>query len=167
MARNSTHRMEASYPLDRAGTVERGRHYDRTSAAGVGGVESAVPTETTPRGFEPPWAEPNGFRVHLLNRSDTVSCLYNAGQLVTSKLVARLQPGKFNRPTRPMVTVAILAQGTNRALAVTQAFCWGRQCQLQAVEGARRKWMSASVGGRSQADRLERNTAMDDSIGGS
>ena len=29
---------------------------------------------TTPRGFEPLRAEPNGFRVHLLNRSDTVSC---------------------------------------------------------------------------------------------
>ena len=29
--------------------------------------------ESTPRGFEPLRAEPNGFRVHLLNRSDTVS----------------------------------------------------------------------------------------------
>ena len=29
---------------------------------------------TTPRGFEPLRAEPNGFRVHLLSRSDTVSC---------------------------------------------------------------------------------------------
>ena len=28
---------------------------------------------TTPRGFEPLRAEPNGFRVHLLNHSDTVS----------------------------------------------------------------------------------------------
>ena len=28
----------------------------------------------TPRGFEPLRAEPNGFRVHLLSRSDTVSC---------------------------------------------------------------------------------------------
>ena len=30
--------------------------------------------ETTARGFEPLRAEPNGFRVHLLNRSDTLSC---------------------------------------------------------------------------------------------
>ena len=29
--------------------------------------------ETTARGFEPLRAEPNGFRVHLLNRSDTLS----------------------------------------------------------------------------------------------
>ena len=29
---------------------------------------------TTPRGFEPLRAEPNGHRVLLLNRSDTVSC---------------------------------------------------------------------------------------------
>ena len=32
-------------------------------------------SKATPKGFEPPRAEPNGFRVHLLNRSDTVSLL--------------------------------------------------------------------------------------------
>ena len=32
-----------------------------------------VRSTATPRGFEPLRAEPNGFRVHLLNRSDTVS----------------------------------------------------------------------------------------------
>ena len=31
-------------------------------------------TISTPRGFEPLRAEPNGFRVHLLSHSDTVSC---------------------------------------------------------------------------------------------
>ena len=31
------------------------------------------PLQSTPRGFEPLRAEPNGFRVHLLSRSDTVS----------------------------------------------------------------------------------------------
>ena len=30
--------------------------------------------KATPRGFEPLRAEPNGLRVHLLNRSDIVSC---------------------------------------------------------------------------------------------
>ena len=30
--------------------------------------------EATPRGFEPLRAEPNGFPVHLLDHSDTVSC---------------------------------------------------------------------------------------------
>ena len=35
-------------------------------------------TTTTPRGFEPLRAEPNGFLVHLLNHSDTVSCTYIA-----------------------------------------------------------------------------------------
>ena len=29
--------------------------------------------QSTPRGFEPLRAEPNGFRIHLLSRSDTVS----------------------------------------------------------------------------------------------
>ena len=31
---------------------------------------------STPRGFEPLRAEPNGFRVHLLNRSDTMSLVW-------------------------------------------------------------------------------------------
>ena len=35
---------------------------------------SSSNSKTTPRGFEPLRAEPNGFRVHLLSRSDTVSC---------------------------------------------------------------------------------------------
>ena len=34
--------------------------------------------EATPRGFEPLRAEPNGFLVHLLNHSDTVSCQHSA-----------------------------------------------------------------------------------------
>jgi hypothetical protein len=32
--------------------------------------------KSTPRGFEPLRAEPNGFLVHLLSRSDTVSCCF-------------------------------------------------------------------------------------------
>ena len=35
--------------------------------------------KATPRGFEPLRAEPNGFRVHLLNRSDTVSVYFMKG----------------------------------------------------------------------------------------
>jgi hypothetical protein len=38
-------------------------------------VKGDRPGNATPRGFEPLRAEPNGFRVHLLNRSDTVSYL--------------------------------------------------------------------------------------------
>ena len=34
---------------------------------------NSVGVKTTPRGFEPLRAEPNGFLVHLLDRSDTVS----------------------------------------------------------------------------------------------
>ena len=37
------------------------------------GLHSQRKQIATPRGFEPLRAEPNGFRVHLLNRSDTVS----------------------------------------------------------------------------------------------
>ena len=49
----------------------------------VNGESNPLQESTTPRGFEPLRAEPNGFRVHLLNRSDTVS-------LVFSKLQKRL-----------------------------------------------------------------------------
>ena len=36
--------------------------------------------KSTPMGVEPLRAEPDGFRVHLLNRSDTVSCFSNSLQ---------------------------------------------------------------------------------------
>ena len=36
-------------------------------------VYASTTKKTTPRGFEPLRAEPNGFLVHLLNHSDTVS----------------------------------------------------------------------------------------------
>ena len=46
--------------------------------AEVGPCEVRVPgisEKSTPKGFEPSRAEPNGFLVHLLNHSDTVSVL--------------------------------------------------------------------------------------------
>ena len=36
--------------------------------------------KTTPRGFEALRAEPNGFLVHLLDRSDTVSMIFGRRQ---------------------------------------------------------------------------------------
>jgi hypothetical protein len=47
-----------------------GRSWLSTYAA----LASCSGTRTTARGFEPLRAEPNGFRVHLLNHSDTLSC---------------------------------------------------------------------------------------------
>ena len=38
--------------------------------------------KSTPRRFEPLRAEPNGFRVHLPIRSDTVSCQHGCGYVV-------------------------------------------------------------------------------------
>ena len=68
--------------------MDEARAYWRGRVAGVAGI-SAIPLLTvevkhraeisdgpgkaTPRGFEPLRAEPNGFLVHLLNHSDTVS----------------------------------------------------------------------------------------------
>ena len=48
----------------------------------------SVAAKTTPRGFEPLRAEPNGFRVHLLNRSDTLSYGYRKHWLVLGSFVA-------------------------------------------------------------------------------
>ena len=41
--------------------------------------------KATPRGFEPLRAEPNGFRVHLLNRSDTVSVATVLSRMVENR----------------------------------------------------------------------------------
>merc|ERR1711893_446106 len=46
--------------------------------------------KATPRGFEPLRAEPNGFRVHLLNRSDTVSCRRGASDVRIPSCVWRM-----------------------------------------------------------------------------
>ena len=68
-----------------------------------------VASKTTATGSEPLRAEPNGFGVHLLDRSDTLSYVHR-------QLVIAL------RSQAAIVTVAILAQGTSWAVAVTQAF---------------------------------------------
>ena len=47
------------------GSILAGAHF--------GTINSSTATKTTPRGFEPLRAEPNGFLVHLLDRTDTVS----------------------------------------------------------------------------------------------
>ena len=54
-----------------AATVEE---EGRAIACATALTGSKCGNKTTPRGFEPLRAEPNGFRVHLLSRSDTVSC---------------------------------------------------------------------------------------------
>ena len=45
----------------------------RAQPHGGRGLNPGFGRKTTPRGFEPLRAKLNGFRVHLLNRSDTVS----------------------------------------------------------------------------------------------
>ena len=71
------------------------------------------PMETTPRGFEPLRAEPNGFLVHLLNHSDTVSCSA-ASCFKCSLLTAKAQP------IRAAGTTATAAEHTrNRCTART------------------------------------------------
>ena len=39
----------------------------------VAGMEHMEPSQPTARGFDPLWAEPNGFLVHHLNHSVTLS----------------------------------------------------------------------------------------------
>ena len=53
----------------------RGKQRRRAGQAGLMLFGEAMQQvdEATARGFEPLRAEPNGFRVHLLSRSDTLS----------------------------------------------------------------------------------------------
>ena len=57
-------------PLKRRSTILQTSFLIRRDFAGR---RAGMQTKTTARGFEPLRAEPNGFRVHLLNRSDTLS----------------------------------------------------------------------------------------------
>ena len=50
------------------------QHPCNTKNSSSSSSNSSSDSKTTPRGFEPLRAEPNGFRVHLLSRLDTVSC---------------------------------------------------------------------------------------------
>ena len=45
----------------------------------------------TPKGFEPLRAEPNGFRVHLLSHSDTVSCFAALSIHANASFITRAQ----------------------------------------------------------------------------
>lgn len=57
-------------------------------------------TEATARGFEPLRAEPNGFRVHLLNRSDTMSLRIIASNQENKKTNLSIAlPGRLELPT--------------------------------------------------------------------
>ena len=53
-------------------------------------LKTPIFKKTTPRGFEPLRAEPNGFRVHLLNRSDTVSVVIHSSLFAVSACWGRL-----------------------------------------------------------------------------
>ena len=55
----------------------KGTHGDATEEAVVLLLLESSLIEATARGFEPLRAEPNGFRVHLLSRSDTLSSGYH------------------------------------------------------------------------------------------
>ena len=63
-------------PLVLRSAIEAGAaQNDGASLNSVWTMETAMfDVNTTPRGFEPLRAEPNGFLVHLLSHSDTVSC---------------------------------------------------------------------------------------------
>ena len=52
--------------------ANRAHHHGLCEELSLALAHTGIPT---PKGFEPLRAEPNGFRVHLLNRSDTLSWL--------------------------------------------------------------------------------------------
>ena len=62
---------DADAPTDRAPLQ---MNFERLSEAPeYASAPATVKRKSTPVGFEPTRAEPNGFQVHLLNHSDTVS----------------------------------------------------------------------------------------------
>ena len=71
-------------PMGRAGQ----RVGMRVQSARETHMDFWVASKTTARGFEPLRAEPNGFRVHLLNRSDTLSYVHRRLWFSLSWLVA-------------------------------------------------------------------------------
>ena len=63
----------------------------------------ALVQQATPRGFEPLRAEPNGFLVHLLSRSDTVSLTRERSPCnirASARMVAARRPERLRRWTR-------------------------------------------------------------------
>ena len=79
--------------------------------------------KSTARGFEPLQAEPNGFRVHLLNRSDTLSWVLAFGKqiLFKDKNSLRHMPNRFvvakNEARRVVKTLVAGDQSWNTMLA--------------------------------------------------
>ena len=59
------------------------------------GSDSSRGEHATPRGFKPLRAEPNGFRVHLLSRSDTVSMPLRG---IKRSPMCRTRSNERNRP---------------------------------------------------------------------
>ena len=58
-----------------------------------------VLVKSTARGFEPLRAEPNGFRVHLLNRLDTLSWVLAFGKQISFKESLSTNPSKAGKKT--------------------------------------------------------------------
>ena len=61
------------YPPHRSNQITQSLPISHGDATWCWALRGEPATKTTPRGFEPLRAEPNGFLVHLLSHSDTVS----------------------------------------------------------------------------------------------
>ena len=101
---------------------------DRCSPGGLS-MSRAFITATstkrpTPRGFEPLRAEPNGFRVHLLSRSDTVSC----DVARTAVLERRKSPATRLRQTCFTASLAV-APGETFGRTACTTVCSGGGCR--------------------------------------
>ena len=84
----------------------------------------------TPTGFEPVRAEPNGFLVHLLSHSDTVSCLClifmrSNNEPFSSTYAGRTLPPKFLILSAAVHTLP--ATWVGPPLQVPPAYAWSSQ----------------------------------------
>ena len=65
----------------------------------------------TARGFEPLRAEPNGFRVHLLSRSDTLSLRFRHCCHATRVVLSKVQVNSFPKSTAPFAPAGRRSRG--------------------------------------------------------
>ena len=62
----------------------------------VSGVLAGSAAQATPRGFEPRRAEPNGFRVHVLNRSNALSNVIAACMQEETRMLTPITKPRVN-----------------------------------------------------------------------
>jgi hypothetical protein len=134
--------------------------------------------KTTPVGFEPTRGDPIGLAGRRLNRSAKVSLRYQCSAFAHPLAALTFK----SRRVRLLGHCWILGHASCNSIRHRESQCWfggfGQHAHLDAtmvnvyvgkvsIKPSMQRVEEFCVGRSSQADDLTRNTAMDDSIGGS